>query len=172
MRLFQLALMLVVALLEINVGAQSRTYTKDGLDFVVELPSPEWRAVSRVDVHDHIDFIHTDDSTNGYLRFRKRVVAVDETASDLFRYDQRWELQALPGYVFCGECKPAEFQGQLPGGVFSYEYTSRGKAMAGRIYYLQMDKHTFCILQFTVAREKYEGLLEQMDFIAGSVRIK
>lgn len=44
--------------------------------------------------------------------------------------------------------------------------------MEGRIYYLEVDKRTFYILHFTVASEKLASLLEQMDFIARSFRLK
>ncbi|HKZ78825.1 MAG TPA: hypothetical protein VJ124_11020 [Pyrinomonadaceae bacterium] len=172
MRIFQLALMLVVSLVTLNVKAQSWVFTRGDLDYVLELPSPAWRAVSRVDVHTHVNFIYADDSTKAYLRLRKKVVDADATPADLFRYDEKWELQSLAGYVFCGECKGEDFEGHLRGTAFSYDYTAKGRAMAGRIYYLQMDKRTFCVLHFTVEREKLDALLDQMNFIARSIRFK
>ena len=44
--------------------------------------------------------------------------------------------------------------------------------MEGRIYYLEVDKHTLYILHFTVATEKFASLREQMDFVAKSFRLK
>ena len=44
--------------------------------------------------------------------------------------------------------------------------------MAGRIYYLQVDKHTFYTLHFTLERDKLENLREQMDSITRSFRLK
>jgi hypothetical protein len=44
--------------------------------------------------------------------------------------------------------------------------------MDGRIYYLRVDNHTFYILHFTVASEKLPSLLDQMDSIARSFRLK
>lgn len=172
MRIFQLALMLVVSLVTFNANAQRWTFTKDDLEYVVELPSPAWRTVSRVDVHDHVDFIYSDKSTNAYLRLRKKIVDAGATPADLFRYDELWELRSLSGYVFCGECKGEDFEGYLRGTAYSYEYTASGKAMAGRLYYLRVDKHTFCVLHFTAEREKLESLLDQMNFIARGIRFK
>jgi hypothetical protein len=171
MRKTLLTLFFIVSL-SLTANSQSQTFTRDGLDYVLDLPSPSWRAVARLDVHDHMEFIFGDDYSNGYLRLRKKFVAGGTTALDLFRYDEKWELQSLPGYVVCSDGRGTEFAGHLSGTVFSYEYTYNGRNMDGRIYYLQADNRTFYKLHFTVASDKLQSLRDQMDSIARSFRLK
>jgi hypothetical protein len=154
------------------VLAQNWTFTKDGVEFVVELPSPAWRVTSRVDIHPHVEFVNGNNELDGYLRLTKILVDSDTTAADLFQSDEKWSLQHLPGYVACGDCQGEAFRGHVSGAAFSYEYTSGGRAMTGRVYYLQLDKRTFYALRFTLARDKLQSVSEQMDFIARSFRLK
>jgi len=166
-----LTLLLIIPF-SMNATAQTQTFTREGVEYVLDLPSPSWRAVSRVDVHEHLEFVNGDDYSNGYLRLRKKVVTPDATSEDLFREAEKWELQKLPGYVVCSGGKGTEFSGQLKGTVFSYEFVNQGKNMDGRIYYLRLDSRTFYILHFTVASEKLPSLRDQMDSIARSFRLK
>jgi hypothetical protein len=164
--------MLVLLLTFLTVSAQTRSFTKDDIEYIVELPSPAWRAVPRLDVHDHVDFIYGDDSGKGYLRLRKKRVDAGTTPADLFRHDEKWELRSLPGYVVCSECMGEKLAGNIKGTAFAYEYTSGGRPMAGRIYYLRLDNRTFYVLNFTVARDKLSSLRGEMDSIASSFRLK
>ena len=167
-----LLLPILLILSFVTLKAQTQTFTKDDLEYIVELPSPAWQAVQRLDVHNHVEFIYGDDYTNGYLRLRKKLLAAGTTPTDVFLNDEKWELQSLPGYIVCSDCKGEEFKGHLRGAAFSYEYVSAGRSMAGRIYYLQLDNRTFYVLHFTVTREKLQSLRGQMDFIARSFRLK
>lgn len=171
MRLMLSALLLMIPL-SINANAQTQTFTREGVEYVLDLPSPSWRAVSRVDVHEHLEFVNAEDYSSGHLRLRKKVVTPDTTSEDLFREGEKWELQKLPGYVVCSGGKGTEFSGQLKGTVFSYEFIGQGRNMDGRIYYLRSDSRTFYILHFTVASEKLPSLQNQMDSIAKSFRLK
>jgi len=157
-----ITLLSVLMLTSLAATAQTTSFTRNDIEFVVELPSASWQAVSRVDVHDHVDFINGADRTNGYLHLQKRVVAAGTTAADIFREDEKFELQSLPGYVACTACTGEAFEGD----TFAYEYTSGGKPMAGRIYYLQLNPLAFYVLHFTVAREKLGSLRSDMDAIA------
>ena len=170
MRVILLALLLIIP--GTNADAQTQTFTREGVEYVLDLPSPSWRAVSRVDVHEHFEFVNGDDFSNGYLRLRKKVVIPDTTAADLFSEAEKGELQKLPGYVVCSGGKGTEFNGQLKGTVFSYEFVNQGRNMDGRIYFLRLDNRTFYLLYFTVASEKLPSLREQMDSIARSFRLK
>ncbi len=167
-----LIMLLFIIALSSSVAAQSRTFTRNGLDYALDLPSPAWEAVSRLDIHEHVEFIYDGDYNNGYLRLRKKFVAAGTSAEDLFREDEKWKLQRLPGYVVCSDGRGTEFAGRLRGAVFSYEYVSKGKNMDGRIYYLQLDIRTFYVLHFTVASDKLQTLREQMDSMARSFRLK
>ena len=170
----QKTICMVVLLLasSVAVAGQTRQFTRDGIEYVLELPSPAWQVVSRLDVHDHVEFINGNDPTNGYLRVRKIFVDQPTTTTDLFSAQEKWELQRLPGYVICSECEGVRFEGRLSGAVFSYEYVAAGRTMYGRIYYLQVDQRTFYSLRFTVARDKLQAVRDQMDAIARSFRLK
>jgi hypothetical protein len=171
MRVILVTLLLIIPF-STNADAQTQTFTREGVEYVLDLPSPSWRAVSRVDVHEHLEFVNGDDYSNGYLRLRKKLVTPDTTSEELFSDAEKWELQKLPGYVVCSGGKGTEFNGQLKGTVFSYEFVNQGKNMDGRIYFLRLDNHTFYVLYFTVASEKLPNLRDQMDSIARSFRLK
>jgi len=166
-----LTLLLIIIPVSINANAQTQTFSREGVEYVLDLPSPSWRAISRV-VHGHLEFVNGEDYSNGYLRLRKKLVTPATTSVDLFSEAEKWDLQKLPGYVVCSGGKGTEFSGQLKGTVFSYEFVNQGKNMDGRIYYLRLDSRTFYILHFTVASEKLPSLREQMDSIARSFRLK
>lgn len=161
-----------IMLISTIATAQPQTFTRDSLDYALDLPTPSWKAVPRVDLHEHFEFINGDRQSNGYLRLRKKFVGQGTVAEDIFREDEKWELQKLPGYIVCTDGRGNEFSGRLRGKVFSYEYVNQGMNMEGRIYYLQLDNRTFYVLHFTVAPDKLKSLREQMDFIAQSFRLK
>lgn len=164
--------LLALFVLGTSAAAQNKTFTRAGLEYVLDLPSPQWRAVARVDVHKHFEFINGNDYSNGYLRLRKKLVAPGTGTENILAEDEKWELRKLPGYVACSSGKGTDFTGHLRGTFFSYEYVDGGSAMDGRIYYLQVDNRTFYVLHFTVASQKLHGLREQMDSIARSFRLK
>ena len=152
-------------------GFQTRRFTRNDIEYELDLP-PTWHAISRLDVHDHLEFVNGTDPANGYLRLRKVLIERPATPADLFSQDEKWELQRLPGYVVCSDCNGVNFEGKLSGAVFSYEYVTGGRAMYGRIYYLQLNKRTFYSLRFTVAQEKLAELRGDMDVIARSFQLK
>jgi hypothetical protein len=167
-----LIIMTLVCLNSLNASAQSWTFARDGVEYVLDLPSATWRVVSRVDVHEHVEFVNGNDEINGHLRLRKILVDFDNSPANLFQQDEKWNLQRLPGYVACSDCTREAFRGHFSGATFSYEYISGGRTMAGRVYYLQLDKRTFYALRFTVARDKLQNIREQIDFIARSFRLE
>ena len=164
--------LLFIIILSTTATAQVQTFTRDSLEYTLDLPAASWRPVSRVDVHEHLEFINGDDAANGYLRLRKKLITAGTTAAELFREAEMWELQRLPGYVVCSGGMGTEFNGHHKGTVFSYEFVEKGKNMDGRIYYFELDKRTFYVLHFTVASGKLASLREQMDLIARSFRLK
>jgi hypothetical protein len=98
MRIFN-AMFLLVVLLAISavLAGQTHRFTRDNVEYVLELPSPAWQVVSRLDVHDHPEFIYENDAVNGYLRIRKIVVNQPTTTTELFSHQEKWELQRLRG---------------------------------------------------------------------------
>ena len=128
--------------------------------------------MTRVDVHEHVEFINGTDARNGYLRLRKRLVAPGTSAAALFAEEEKWDLSRLPGYLVCSGGKGTEFSGHLKGTWYSYEFVRDGANIDGRIYYLQADNRTFYVLHFTVASEKLVRLVPEADSIARSFRLK
>lgn len=149
--------------------AQTQTATSDKVEYTVELPSPTWRIVTQpVGVQQHMEFVYGDRS-DGFLRIRKESVDSGTTATDLARRNQEQKLRYVPGYV---EGQQEKFAGRINGVVISYEYTSAGKPMTGRIYYLQTDPRIIYMLHFTGARDKLSRIRNQTDFIARSFQLK
>ena len=144
-------------------------YTNSGVDYALELPSERWRVAQEPDsLHEHAEFIYGD-RNDGYLKIRKEVVEAGTTAADLAKRDQDQKLRFQTGYV---EGKEEKFAGRLNGVTFAYEYTSGGKAMAGRIYYLQADNRTIYTLRFTGLRDRLQLIRNQTDLIARSFHLK
>ena len=158
--------------LTLTANAQTQSFSRQDVEFVLEFSSPSWRAVTRIDVHEHVEFINGTDTRNGYLRLRKAMVAPGTNAAALFAEDEKWDLSRLPGYVVCSGGKGTEFSGRLKGTWYSYEFVKDGTNMDGRIYYLQADNRTFYVLHFTIASEKLAPFRPEMDFIARSFRLK
>ena len=143
--------------------------TFTGADYTLELPSERWRTIQEPDSqHEHAEFIYGD-RNDGYLRVRKEVVEAGTTASDLSHRDQDQKLRFQTGYV---DGKEEKFAGRLSGVTYGYEYTSAGKAMAGRIYYLQADNRTIYALRFTGLRDRLLQIRNQTDAIARSFHLK
>jgi hypothetical protein len=170
MQLLTVAFML--AFISPAAAAQAVTFEREGVEYRLELPSTRWRAVPRVDVHEHFDFVNGDDRDDGYLRIRMSLVEAGTTPKDLYLEDEARTLKLLSGFVACGTCEGEKFSGGLPGAVFSYEFTRGARPIAGRIYYLQVDARTYYTLHFTCDRKRLEGALPEADPIARSFRLR
>jgi hypothetical protein len=143
--------------------------TFEGDDYSLELPNAVWKSTPRSgNALQSTEFIYGD-RLDGYLRLRKEVVEADVTPAKLASRDEDLKLRYLNGFV---GGKTAPFSGRLNGIVLSYEFTSAGKPMAGRIYYLQADSRTIYVLQFTGLRDKLLRIQNQTDSIARSFRLK
>ena len=153
----------------LNAGVQEHSYTSPKMDFTVDFPSPTWKLVDEPDdVHQHTEFIYGD-RNDGYLRIRKEALDQGLNISDFAHRDQDQKTRFLPGYV---DGKEDKFNGRLAGVTLSYEFTERGKPMAGRSYYLQGDSATVYVLRFTGLRDKLSRIRNQTDMIARSLRSK
>jgi hypothetical protein len=159
----------LVALSALAASAQdSPAHETD--EYALDLPTEAWRAVPRSDsAHRHTDFVNGD-RLDGYLRVRREVVEGDTKLTDYARAEADTKLRYLPGFV--GGKEGESFTGRLRGIVSTYEYTSGGKPMAGRVYYLQADGRTFYVLHFTGTRDKLQRIQNQTDAIARSFRLK
>ncbi len=166
-----LTIIFLLLALPLIAGAQAVTFEREGVEYRLELPSPAWRAVRRVDVHDHYDFVNGEDRGAGYLRIRRSLVEAGVTPKELHLADEA-NLKLLPGYVACSTCDGETFSGALSGAFFSYEYTSGGRRVAGRVYYLRIDARAYYSLHFTCDRKKLAGALPEADSIARSFRLR
>jgi hypothetical protein len=163
---------LALLLLAFNaVVGQTVVFERAGVEYRLELPSARWRAVPRVDVHQHYEFVNGEDRSDGYLRVRKNLVEAGKTFKDLYQGDEV-DLKLLPGFVACGSCEGEPFSGGLNGAVFSYEFTKGGHPFVGRIYYLQVDARSYYTLHFTCARKKLPVALSEAGSIARSFRLR
>ena len=97
------------------------------------------------------------------------MVEANTSLSEHARREADLKLRYLPGYV---GGKEERFAGRLSGITVSYEYTNAGKAMAGRIYYLQADNRTVYALHFTARAERLHTIRNQTDAITRSFRLK
>lgn len=167
-----LVCLLFLVTLTLTANAQTQSFSREGVEFVLDFPSSSWRAVTRVDVHEHVEFINGTDKRNGYLRVRKNLVTAGSSAATMFAEDEKYDLSHLPGYVVCSAGKGTEFSGRLKGTWYSYQFVKDGTNMDGRLYYLQADNNTVYVLHFTVASAKLEQLRSEMDSIARSFRLK
>lgn len=170
----KLSITLACALLTIIVSAsgalaQTETFSDANVDYTFELPSPTWRLSDKPSVdHSLAGFVYGD-RMDGYLQIRKEVVDADVTPQNLSQREREQKLRFLPGFI---EGKEEQFGGRMNGVAFNYEYTSAGKPMAGRIYYLQADNRTIYVLRFTGQRDRLGRIRNQTDIIARSFRLK
>ncbi|MFN2499575.1 MAG: hypothetical protein ABR557_10855 [Pyrinomonadaceae bacterium] len=161
-------ILLVLAAGATSVSAQESHISDQG-EYSIELPSSLWRSVSEPDsVHEHAKFVYGD-RMDGYLQIRKEIVDAGTTPSNVALRDQDQKLRYIPGFV---QGKQEPFSGRLNGVTASYEFTRAGKAMIGRIYYLQADNRTIYALRFTGLRDKLTRIRNQTDSIARSFKLK
>lgn len=138
-------------------------------EFTVELPSQTWKAVPHADgAHSRTEYIYGERS-DGFLQIRKEVLDSDAGLSALARAEQDTKLRYRPGFV---AGKEERFAGRLNGIVSNYEFTSGGRPMAGRVYYLKAEGRTVYVLHFTGRSERLRRISNQTDAIARSLQPK
>ena len=161
------ALVLIAGIVSVVNGQQ--TFSSDKIDYILELPSAQWRSISEPDAeHEHVEFVNGD-RLEGHLRIRRESVDADTSLSNVARRDLDQKLRFLPGFV---EGKEEKFAGRLSGITTTYEFIRAGKPMMGRIYYLQADNRTVYALRFTGLKDRVALIRNQTDSIARSFRVK
>lgn len=149
--------------------AQQHTYESAKGEYLIDFPSPTWKLVDEPDdVHQHTEFVYGD-RNDGFLRLRKETLEQGTTIQDFAHRDLDQRERFRPGFVIG---KEEAFAGRLKGVTASYEFTSAGKPMTGRTYYLQGDANTVYVLRFTGMRDKLALIRNQTDAIARSLRSK
>jgi hypothetical protein len=164
------SLLLALAAFAASAHAQEQSYTSETEDYTLELPTQTWKALPRTDgARQHTEYVNGERS-DGYLRVRRGVLEGGTSLPDYARNEADTKLRFMPGYVVGGKETP--FSGRLGGIVTTYEYTSAGKPMAGRIYYLKADERTIFVLHFQGARDRLQRIQNQTDAIARSFKPK
>lgn len=164
-----LSLSLLLTVICCAVGSAQTRFTDETEGYVLELPSREWRAASRPDaIHAHTDFIYGQAND---VRLRIRLEMVDENASleEIAARDEELRLRFLPGFIDDNKVK---FVGRLSGIKMTYEYSSGGKAIAARVYYLRANNRIVYVLRFMGTRTELEQIRGETDSIARSFYLK
>lgn len=170
LRLLTLSAIAIFALLlPPGVNSQTRSYTNENLNYVLVLPSAEWRAINVPGVaSDSTEFRHDNDGAVR-LRIRRELVDANVTMTDLIQRQQTLDRSSLRGYVK-EEVEPVA--GRLSGARYTYEYVTEGKPTVRTIYYLEANNRIVYRLEFADSPDSLRNLSEQTDFIARSFRLK
>ncbi len=150
-------------------SAQEQPYTSETDEYALELPAESWKSVPRADSERGLSEFVNGVRPDGYLRLRREVVEADTKLADFARLQSDTKLRFLPGFV---GGKEERFAGNLTGIAYGYEYTSAGKPMAGRIYFLKADDRNLYLLHFTGRSERLLRIRNQTDAIARSFKLK
>jgi len=170
MRRLRMLATVALALFGAAAASAQEPYTSGTDEYTVELPSPAWKASPRSDgVHQHTEFINNGDRADGYLRIRKDVLEPNTSLQEAARREADLKLRYLSGFV---GGKEERFSGNLTGIVYAYEYTSAGKPMAGRIYFLRANERAVYLLHFTGRSDRLLRIRNQTDAIARSFKLK
>ena len=166
----RLVLILIALLAPFTVAGQTRRYAVATGQYVLDLPSAQWRAITVSGANYPRDFKFSDD--NGVVRLRiRRELVNDESVSttDVAERQRRLDRSARLGYV-TGTVE--SFKGALSGTKYSYEYVSAGNRMATVIYYLRVTKRAIYRMEFSGSPKMLLDLANQTESIARSFRVK
>jgi len=165
-----LVLILTALLSPFTVAGQSRQYTVATGQYVLELPSAQWRAITVSGATYPRDFRFSDDKGVVRVRIRREIVQNEAVSTtDVAERQRRLDRSARLGYV----TRTVEsFEGALSGTKYSYEYVSAGKQMAAVIYYLRVTNRAIYRIEFTGSPKMLLDLAGQTESIARSFRLK
>ena len=165
-----LVLILTALLSPFTVAGQTQRYTVATGQYVLDLPSPQWRAITVSGADYPRDFRFSDDNGVVRLRIRREIVKNEGVSTtDVAERQRRLDRSARLGYV-TGTVE--SFKGALSGTKYSYEYVSAGKPMATVIYYLRVTKRAIYRIEFTGSPKMLLDLADQTESIARSFRLK
>lgn len=165
-----LVLILTALLSPFTVAGQTQRYTVATGQYVLEVPSAQWRPITVSGANYPRDFRFSDERGVVRLRIRRELVKNDDVSTtDLAERQRRLDRSARIGYV-TGTIE--SYKGSLSGTKYSYEYVSAGKPMAAVIYYLRVTKRAIYRIEFIGLREMLLDLADQTESIARSFRLK
>ncbi len=165
-----LVLILSGLLSPFTVAGQTQRYTVATGQYVLDLPSAQWRAIVVSGADYPRDFRFSDDNGAVRLRIRREIVKNESVSTtDVAERQRRVDRSARRGYV-TGTVE--SFKGALSGTKYSYEYVSAGKPIATVIYYLRVTNRAIYRLEFTGSPKMLLDLADQTESIARSFRLK
>lgn len=164
-------LLVVTALLSpFTAGGQTQRHTVATGQYVLDMPSPQWRAVKVPSADFPRDFRFSNDIGVIRLRIRREILKDEGVATpDVAERQRLLDRSARRGYV-TGTVE--DFAGALSGTKYSYEYVSAGKRIATVIYYLRVTERAIYRLEFTGPSRMLLDLTDQTESIARSFRLK
>lgn len=163
------AIVIFAILFSSTVVGQTRTYTDEDLNYVLVLPSAQWRTINVPGIINDSTEFRYDNNGTVQLRIRRELVSADVALADLIERQQILQRSSLPGYVK-EQVEPVA--GRLNGVRYAYEYVANGKPTARVIYYLEANNRVVYKLEFAGAPDLLRTLSEQTNFIARNFRLK
>ena len=161
--------LILAVLFRSTVKSQTWRYTAENHDYVLTLPSPQWRAVDVSSVaHANTEF-HYGDQDSVHLRIRRELLDLGITRASAIERQKKMNRASLRGYV---TEKIERFEGPLSGAKYAYEYISAGKQAARLIYYLQPSDRVIYRLEFSGPADELRNISNQAEFIARSFRVQ
>lgn len=118
------------------------------------LGRPDVKVVYRVNEH-------------GTLKIRRVAIEEGTEALAFARNDEQSTLRFQPGYA---KGAIETFLGGVNGALVTYDYTSSGRAMMGRAYYVKANPTTIFVLRFTGVKNILGPLRNQTDAMARSLK--
>ena len=165
-----LVLILSALLSPFTVAGQTQRHTVATNQYLLDLPSAQWRAITISGADYPRDFRFSDDNGVVSLRIRREIVKNEGVSTtDVAERQRRLDRSARLGYV---TATVESFKGALSGTKYSYEYVSAGKPMATVIYYLRATKRAIYRIEFTGSPKMLLDLAGQTESIASSFRLK
>jgi hypothetical protein len=167
-RTFTTGLILIALLSPSTITGQTQPYTVRTGEYIVDLPSAEWRATVSGARYPR-DFRFGKDESFVHLRIRRDIVNENLSTSDVAERQRRFDRSSKPGYITAAI---ESFNGALSGTKYAYDYVTSGKPMAKVIYYLRATKRTIYRIEFTGSPRLLLDLSDQTQSIARSFRLK
>ena len=166
----RLVLIVIALLAPFTVAAQTQRYAVATGQYVLDLPSAQWRAITVSGANYPRDFRLSNDNGVVRLRIRREIVKYESVSTtDVAERQRRLDRSARLGYV---TATVESFKGALSGTKYSYEYVSAGKPMATVIYYLRVTKRAIYRIEFSGPSKMLLDLANQTESIARSFRVK
>ena len=163
------ALVIFALVLPPTVLSQTWTHRDASVNYVVLLPSAQWRASTVPGiVKDSTQFRYEKDGVVD-LRIRRELVDVSVTVDELIQRQQTLHRSSLRGYV---KEKVEPVAGNLNGARYAYEYVADGKPTARLIYYLEANNRVVYRLEFAGSPDLLRNISEETEFIARNFRSK